>query len=562
MITNKYLLDYIDLVESGKIRTCEWQKLLVKMVKRVFEEEPGTYTDDEQAERYFGLQKYFPFKLFAWEKFVFVLHNCTYTAEGLVRFPDLLIYVGRGSGKNGYLSFEDFALVTPIHGVKNYHISTFATAEDNAKTSFNEILDILTENENFFKGSFYWTKEVIRNLKTGSEITYHTSNPKTKDGGRPGKVNFDELHTYENYKLLDVALTGLGKKPNTRTTMITTDGDVRDGPLDNYKEKSFAILRGEEPDNGFLPFLCMLEPEEINDPENWIKAVPSINEFPELKRVMEKEYVDFKKDPITHQAFSTKRCNCPYGVHEASLTAWENIKMCCQGVMPEDLPFLVGRPCVVGVDYTKINDFASAGALFLYHGIYYFLQHTWVCKRSQDLNRVKFPLDQAVMRGEVTMVDDVEIPPDLIASWVDNLRDKYTIIMGGADNYRFSYLKKAFEVIGLKGEIRRSANNWGKDKNKIYISRPSDINKNVPLIMSAIEGQKLYCGDSPIMRWYMSNVKKVENKGYIYFDKIEPRGRKTDGFQAFVQAMTCAEALDKFDRSDVKKFRPSVKTYN
>lgn len=560
MLTNKYVIAYCDGVEDGSIKACESQKLLVKLVRKVFQEE-DIYTDDEQAERYFGLQKYFPYKLFLWEKFVFVLHCCTYRADGTVRFPDLMIYVGRGSGKNGYLSFEDFALTTPIHGVKNYHISTFATSEDNAKTSFNEIHDILTDDEKTFKNSFYWTREVIRNVKTGSEITYHTSNPKTKDGGRPGKVNFDELHTYENYKLLDVALTGLGKKPNTRTTIITTDGDVRDGPLDNYKEKAFAILRGEEADNGFLPFMCMLTAEEINDPDNWVMAVPSLNEFPELRRIMEKEFVDFKKDPISHQAFSTKRCNCPYGEHEASLTNWDNIKSCCKGVMPEDLDFLKGKPCVFGVDYTKINDFASAVALFLVNDVYYCIQHTWICTKSADLYKVKFPHDQAVRRGEATYVDDVEIPAHLIATWIDNLRDNYKILMGSADNYRFSYLKRAFEAIGYQGEIRRNTNNWGNDLGKVYINRPSDINKNVPLILSAIETKKLYCGDSQIMRWYMGNVKKVENKGFVSFDKIEGKSRKTDGFMALTAAMTCSEALQKYSAVRSNVTRPRVATY-
>lgn len=561
MLTNEHLVRYIDMIKSGKVRACEEQHLLVKMVERVFETE-DVHTDDTQAERFLGLLKYFPYTLLPWEKFIFVLHNCTYNKDGTVRFPDLFTYLGRGSGKNGYLSFEDFALSTPVHGVKDYHISTFATAEENAKTSFNDIYNILQDNEIFFKNSFYWTKEVIRNLRTGSEITYHTSNPKTKDGGRPGKVNFDELHTYENYKLLDVALTGLGKKPNTRTTIITTDGDVRDGPLDNYKEKARAILKGEEPDNGFLPFMCCLKPDEINDPENWIMAVPSINDFPELKRTMVKEFADFKKDPITHQAFSTKRCNCPYGENEASLTNWDNIKACCSGTMPENLSVLDKKPCVFGVDFTEINDFASAGLLFLVNGVYYFIQHTWICKQSPKLHKVRFPYSQAIMRGEATLVDEVEIPAHMIAEWVDSMREKYNILMGAADNYRFGYLKRAFNCMGLEGEIRRNSNNWGKDLRKIYVNRPSDINKVAPVICSALENRRLYCGDSMIMRWYMGNVKKTVKNGFITFDKIEGQSRKTDGFMAFVAAMSNCEILEKYDSSTAKVIRPRVRTYN
>ncbi len=73
-------------------------------------------------EKYLALQKYFPYRLLDWEVFVFALHNCVYRANGQLRWPILFIMVGRGAGKNGYLAFEDFALLTPVNGVKNYDI--------------------------------------------------------------------------------------------------------------------------------------------------------------------------------------------------------------------------------------------------------------------------------------------------------------------------------------------------------------------------------------------------------------------------------------------------------
>lgn len=63
-------------------------------------------------------------------------------------------------------------------------------------------------------------------------MKYHTKAPGTKDGGRPGKVDFDEYHAYQDYKLINVVTTGLGKVEHPRKTIITTNGDVRDGPLD------------------------------------------------------------------------------------------------------------------------------------------------------------------------------------------------------------------------------------------------------------------------------------------------------------------------------------------
>lgn len=44
-------------------------------------------------------------------------------------------------------------------------------------------------------------------------------------------VDFDEYHAYKDYKLIEVATGGLGKKQYPRRTIITTQGDVRDAEL-------------------------------------------------------------------------------------------------------------------------------------------------------------------------------------------------------------------------------------------------------------------------------------------------------------------------------------------
>lgn len=98
MTNCKIIDDYIDLVKSGKYRVCREQIQLIKFVENVFENEE-IYVDEEQLEKYLALQKYFPYKLFEWEKFCFALHNCTYSAPGVLRFPDLVCVVGRGTGK-------------------------------------------------------------------------------------------------------------------------------------------------------------------------------------------------------------------------------------------------------------------------------------------------------------------------------------------------------------------------------------------------------------------------------------------------------------------------------
>lgn len=524
----KQIDEYIDFVRSEEAVVCKEQVLLCDFVEKIFSEE-NIYVDEEQLERYLGLQKHFPYKLLPWETFCFALHNCVYKENGQLRFPILLIVVGRGAGKNGYLAFENFALVTPINGVKYYDIDMFATSEKQAKATFKDIYNVLEENKVYFKNYFKWNQECITNIRTGSEIKYHTRAPGTKDGGRPGKVDFDEYHAYEDYKLIEVATGGLGKKKHPRRTIITTQGDVRDGPLDKALDDALQILNGKLPDNGVLPFICWLDDiEEVHIKKNWQKPNPSLRYFPDLMHEMEIEYIEYKRDPATHTAFMTKRMNRITGQTEYNVTGWDNLEAATRA-----LPDLRGRSCVAGIDYAKTDDFVVAGLLFKIGDKRYWLHHTWVCRRSADLPRIKYPLKEAEGEGVLTFVDDVEIGPDLVTEWLLEMGKLYIIESVAMDNFRYTLLRDALKAIGFTPE-----------KKNVRLIRPSDIMKVAPVIGHIFAMHLIAWGTSKIMRWYTWNTKAVtDKKGNTTYEKIEEKSRKTDGFMAYVAAATEEEKI-------------------
>lgn len=528
MTNCKYLDDYIKQVKSGQYRVCKEQIQLVNFIEKVFENEQ-VYVDSEQVEKYFALQKYFPYELFAWEKFCFILHNCTYSAPGVLRFPDLVCVVGRGAGKNGYLAFEDFALLTPVNGIRNYDIDICATSEEQASTTFNDIYEILENNSTKMQRHFKWNKTEITNIKTNSTIRYRTSNSKTKDGGRPGKVDFDEKHAYENYKLIDVFTTGLGKKAMPRRTTITTMGEVRDGPLDNELATGLEVLNGDAPDNGTLYFICRLDNEkEVYEQENWYKANPSLQYFPNLLIEIQKEFEDWKRDKVNNSSFMTKRMNIPKGTEMHPVTAWENIK-----ATNRPLPDLEGKTCVFGLDYTKTTDFLGAGLLFMIDNEIVWKPMSWYCSQSADLSRIKFPYDK---QPDLQRVDGAEIPPQIVAEWLKEQKKHYNIIAGALDNYRYTLLKSPLLECGFECD-RKGLNN-------LKLVRPSDKMLVAPLIASDFANHKIVWGDSALMRWYTNNTSATEDKnGNISYGKIEPKSRKTDGFMAFVAAYTQLDLL-------------------
>lgn len=535
---NPHILCYIEAVEKGMIEACEDQHLLVALIRKCFKTE-DIYTDDEQLEKYFGLTKYFPYEqLFDWEEFVFALHCCTYRADGLPRWPDLFLLIGRGAGKDGYIAFESFALTSPYNGIKHYDVDICANSEQQAKAPFDDIYGVLeTPNQiKKLKKHYYWNKEEILNLKTKSKIKYRTNNPKGKDGLRSGIVIFNEIHQYEDYANINVFTTGLGKKPHPRRTYATTNGDVRDGPLDHMIERAQQILKGNISDNGMLPFICRLnKKEDVDNPKNWEMANPSLKYLPSLREEIQKEYHDWKLNPSQFSAFMTKRMNIPDGNKEIEVTSWENILAACG-----DVPNLSGKNGVVGIDYASVTDFASAGILVRVGDKRYWITHSWVCVHSLDLPRIKAPVHEWEKQGLLTFVDEAEINPDLIAEWIAEQAVKYNLSKLALDGFRYALVAASLKKIGFDC----------KDYKNIKLVRPTDVMMIEPVIKSCFLNHNFAWGDNPLMRWAVNNTKKVRSgkkegtdTGNYYYAKIEGKSRKTDPFMALVAAMTIESEL-------------------
>jgi len=356
---------------------------------------------------------------------------------------------------------------------------------------------------------------------------------------------FNEIHQYTDYANINVFTTGLGKKKHPRRTYATTNGDVRDGPLDHMLERSRELLQGSTPDNGMLPFICTLdEKEQVNDPENWQMANPSLPYRPDLMEEIRKEYVDWERAPMQFTDFMTKRMNRPEGKRDIEVTSWDNIL-----ATNREIPDLTGCTGILGLDYASLGDFASAGILIRRNGIRYWITHTWICANSPDISRLKIPWREWESAGLLTVVDDVEINPDLLMEWIVLQAQHYNLILAVLDNFRYALVAAALRRIGFDA----------KEHKNVKLIRPSDIIKVVPVMDSAFSNETFAWGDNPLMRWYANNTKKMpasarekqmtgqdENGNYKY-GKIEPKSRKTDGFMALVAAMTQDSELEDYD---------------
>lgn len=528
---NKYIDEYINLVESEAVVTNDDIKKMIKLVREKLNQ-ANVWIDSEKIDLAIDkIHEYFPYELLPWEKFVIGLIHCYYDDDTVV-WDTFLIEMGRGGGKNGFISPVTWYLTTHFHGIREYNVDIVANAQDQAMTSFEDVYNVIDDDKKL-KRAFYYTKKKIVYKRTKSYLKYNTSNARTKDGLRPACIVFDEIHEYQNYDQIKVFKSALGKKKHSRIFMITTNGYVRGGVLDDYLETAKDILNGEKKKMRMIPILYHLEDEkEVHNKELWEKANPSLRYFPTLRLQMEQEYEDMEFQPQLYTEFLTKRMNIPLGNKDKQITSWENILSTNQ-----DIPDLTGCSCVAGIDYAKTTDFVAAGLVFLFKGKYYWLSHTWVCKECNDLKRIKAPLDEWERLGLLTFVDGPEISPDIPAEWLATQGQKYNITVLGMDNYRYTLLAKALREVGFDTNK--------KGINNIKLIRPSNEMLIAPTIESLFVNHNIAWGDNPLMRWYTNNSCMITSKaGNITYGKIEPKSRKTDGFKAFIAAMCSSDDLE------------------
>ena len=540
-----HLQPFIDLVESGGLRTSKEVRALVEHVKYCLDNE-DIYVDEELADRYLGLAKYFPFeRVFPWQAFVIVLHDATFwSSSGMPRWPDLFCMIGRGAGKDGTIALESVALASPYNGIQGYDVDVCANNEEQALRPVLDIVEAFDSADPALKKKlkkyYSWKKESVESLRTKAMIRGRTNNPKGKDGMRSGIVVFNEIHQYENYGNINVFTTGLGKHPHPRRSYFTTNGDVREGPLDDLLETSEGILFRGDPDNGLLPFICRLDDKiEVDDPRNWEKANPSLPYLPALQQETEKEYHEWKKSPARLPAFMTKRMNIPDGASEIKVTDYENIK-----ATNRELPDLSGWTCVAGIDFSKITDWMSVDLHFKQGDQRFDISHSWMCTASKDIPRLKCPWKEWIEAGRLTLVDDVEIHPEIVAEYLLAMKSRYMIRGVAIDDFRYALLKRALNEIGFDP----------KDKKNLKLVRPSDVMRVAPVIDSCFVNQYFTWGDAPELRWATNNAKLIRHGrrigssgdadvGNYVYGKIEAKSRKTDPFMALVAAMTIEDQI-------------------
>ena len=541
MIHNKYVDEYINQWREGKILLNKERIDLINYLESTVLVKDNVHFDDEKIEKciQFINKWYFPVQPF--QKFIIAFVFLIDDEIDTPYFTEIALFMGKGAGKNGFISAISDFLTTPIHGIKKYDISIVANSEDQAKTSFNEIYDVLLENKRNKTGErpkapYEVSKTEIKNRSTGSIIKYNTSNTKTKDGGREGCVIFDEIAVYETPDMVNVKRGGLGKVPHDRTFYISTDGYVREGFMDSMKDRVLEVLEGRNSEDRIFPFYCKLDDEkEIDNETMWEKSNPMLHPpltgyARNLKRKIKEEYNVLHINRSNKPEFMTKRMNLPELDPESIVAPWEEIK-----ATNKPLPDLENKACIGGLDYALVRDFASVGLLFRDNDKYYWKTHSFIRREFLETTHLEPPIEQWADDGHLTIVDDEAIDIKYIANWFLEMQSKYNLTKVIADNFRTDMVRREFQSAGIPLEV---------------IKNPTAIHGLLaPRIDTMFAKKQIVFGDNPLMRWFTNNVAvKMQPDGSKKYIKKDEVRRKTDGFHAMLHALYRADEILEYDQ--------------
>lgn len=556
MLKNKYVDEYFRKWRDEEIILNKKRIQLLKWLEKVIlPRDDLYYFDDERIADYIEFSEKWHFELDDWEKFIAPFIFLFRKDNGFVVFRIFLLIIGRGAGKNGFISTLAHYFISSLHDVDNYDVSIVANSEDQAKRSFDDVFNTIIRQSNLSaintrdtlfdetpQGEFEPWKSNIKSVLTQSKLLYHTSNARTKDGGREGAIIFDEFHEYENSKLVKVFTGGLGKVDFPRQFFIGTKGFIREGYFDMMYDRAESILNGDADFNGIFPFICELdEIDEMNDEALWEKSNPALqkplNRRGEmLLQTIRDEYMDLLTEPSGRPEFVTKRMNVVEGDSEHSVASREEL-------LATNRPYGQTKTVPIGgLDFSSVRDFTSVGALFVEDDDnFVWKTHSYATKPFVDKYYgysnesasslgagIKAPIKAWEEQGLMTVLRSDTIDARYIVDWFLEARDKWGMSIIVIDNFQSRLIAHLLEEEGFT------------------VIRIRSVKSIEPMVAPQIEdgfaNNRFIFGDNPLMRWFTNNVYVKETPRGKIFEKKEETRRKTDGFSAFTHALFGTES--------------------
>lgn len=472
-----------------------------------------------------------PMKLMLWQKayiealYSFKMADKFYTdnsgrRRNVDRFQESILLIARKNTKSETCS----ALILTESIIGNEGADLVCSSNDDIQASILydaiDTMRLLIDPEQLDTAK---NQRFIRILPTNSKIFKLSDRTRNKEGRNIDFAVIDEVHEMKTNVIIKSIQQSQSLKDNPKCVLITTEGFVNDGALDDILKTARAIIRGE--DDGvsaerFLPWLYTQDSEnEVwTDPKTWQKSNPSLGT---VKRwdYLEKQ-IDLAKKSKSDRIFVLSK---DFNFKQNAVQAWLNTED-YKYVSKYDLDDFRGALCLGAVDLSETTDMTSAKLLLMRKDdrTKYIHQHYWIPEskltNADDL-QAGAKYKEWAQKGLLTICEGNDIELSAVADW---FYDMYV-------EHRFKLYKCGYDVKFSK-DFLRQMESYGFET-EIVLQNKLTLSNAMKLCESDLKSQYVNYNENEIDQWCLGNAAmEMDNLGNVQAVKIAGQpGKRIDG---------------------------------
>lgn len=370
----------------------------------------------------------------------------------------------------------------------------------------------------------------IRINDTNSKIFKISDRTRNKEGRNIDFSVIDEVHEMKENTIIKSIEQSQSLKDNPKLIIITTEGFVNDGALDEILRQCRRVIRGE--DDGasaerLLPWLYTQDSEQEiwADERTWQKSNPSLGVI--KKYTYLREQIDAARKSTADRAFVLSK---DFNIKQNAAAAWLHIEDYAYNA-EYDLEDFRGSLILGGVDMSETTDMTSARALVMRAGDKrkYIIQHYWIPESkltSADDREAGAKYKEWAKAGILTICEGNDIDLSQVADWYYMLYKQYGLRL----------FKCGYDVKFSKDFLKRM-DEYGFECELVYQSKQV-LSNAMKLVEADFKAQLINYNNNEIDKWCLGNAAvEVDNAGNCQAVKIKGQpARRIDGAVTFIIA--------------------------
>jgi phage terminase large subunit-like protein len=387
----------------------------------------------------------------------------------------------------------------------------------------------------------------ILNKTTNTKIFKLSDRTRNKEGRNIDWAILDECHEMISNTIAKSIEQSQSVKDNPKFIMITTEGFINEGFLDDELKKARAIIKGEDDSisaSRFLPWLYTQDSEQeiFQNRRSWVKSNPTLGIVKRWDYL--DEQVDLAKKSKADRIFVLSK---DFNIKQNGVESWLNLEDYMYDAT-YDIEDLRGGFCLGHVDLAETTDLCCAKALVMkkddktkYIITQYFIPQSKLDVENDDHNAGARYKEWA-QKGYITICEGNDIDLTVVADWFYKLQKEKGITL----------FKCGYDQKFAKDWLRRMEEyNWTRQYGDVemVLQNAQTLNNALLLVEADFKAHYINYNNNPVDRWCLQNsCLKVNDLRQALIVKTEG-AKKIDGS---VTLVSLYEMFRRY-RSDYKK---------